>query len=507
MEWSLFKYNLSLIFLEDEDLIEEIINQKDVYNILENKPLFFINELFESQPKFKLEDDSIIYNYEEFKEEILKKSYEYQIYFDLIDDFYSYLFKIVDKINNYQIDLYSLIKENKKNSISYIEKIKDAASLYKNKKEFSKNNDNFYRRSKKIGADFFNYICSHMEGNISWDKDLVREEAKKYETRKEFELGNRKAYSYALRQGKKFIDEICSHMENQLIYWTYDLARKEAKKYETRKEFELGNRKAYRYAIKENILDEICSHMKSGKKIWTKEMLREEAKKYKSRKEFNEKNSGAYQAAKNKFGKDFYESICSHMDWNAGEEWTEEAIINEAKKYTTRRDFRLYGKGAINAARKKGKKFYEKVCSHMDKAFKEHEREYKETIFKPKLETLLQSYNIEYELKYEYRIPKRDNNDGVIDFLLILPNYELLIPIEIKNDDSYWNENSVTRQINKYNRAFRERKGMTGTYLVSPEGTYGFSEKEFFDLIENIFVNEEILLPNSLDWYLKLRGN
>lgn len=63
-----------------------------------------------------------------------------------------------------------------------------------------------------------------------------------------------------LQLKRVILDEICNHMNNR-FYWTEDILREEALKYNTRIEFHKCNDKAYRASIKMGILDEICEHM------------------------------------------------------------------------------------------------------------------------------------------------------------------------------------------------------------------------------------------------------
>lgn len=50
------------------------------------------------------------------------------------------------------------------------------------------------------------------------------------------------------------------------VKWTEASVREEAKKYNTRKEFNKGNQSAYQAARKLEILDDVCSHMEKVKR-------------------------------------------------------------------------------------------------------------------------------------------------------------------------------------------------------------------------------------------------
>lgn len=97
-----------------------------------------------------------------------------------------------------------------------------------------------------------------------WNHENVREEAKKYNSRKEFELGSLGAYKYANKHG--IIDEVCSHMEKIFNSYTEESIHAEAKKYKTILEFRKKAGKFYQAASKRKILNKIFSHMKFNKK-------------------------------------------------------------------------------------------------------------------------------------------------------------------------------------------------------------------------------------------------
>ena len=77
---------------------------------------------------------------------------------------------------------------------------------------------------------------------------------------------------------------------------------------------------------------------------WTKEAIIQEAKKYSSRKEWKSKSSGSYSiAGRNKW----LDESCKHMaPYIREKRWTKKACLNEAAKYTTIKDFMKNANGA-----------------------------------------------------------------------------------------------------------------------------------------------------------------
>ena len=94
------------------------------------------------------------------------------------------------------------------------------------------------------------------------------------------------------------------------------------------------------------------SNRKYPKGFWTiKENVLEEAKKYKSKKEFERKNISAFLAA-------YRYGFIKDMDWlikqkqHKKNHWNEAELKTESKKYSTRTEFSNKNRAAYNAAKK-----------------------------------------------------------------------------------------------------------------------------------------------------------
>jgi hypothetical protein len=96
--------------------------------------------------------------------------------------------------------------------------------------------------------------------NGTWCKERCAEEAKKYQSRAEFDRGSPSAYAACLRHG--WMDEVCSHMKPLRTSWTKEMCAEVARKYGSRSTFATQDGAAYQAAAKRGWLDEICSHMK-----------------------------------------------------------------------------------------------------------------------------------------------------------------------------------------------------------------------------------------------------
>ena len=97
---------------------------------------------------------------------------------------------------------------------------------------------------------------------------------------------------------------------------------------------------------------------------WTEETLRNEAKKYTTAKEFRDSNFSAYNSALKK-GKDFFNDITSHMTRLRRGKYSDNELRNIAKQYQTKNDFLKASSGGYDAAMSRGKEFYDDITSHM----------------------------------------------------------------------------------------------------------------------------------------------
>lgn len=111
---------------------------------------------------------------------------------------------------------------------------------------------------------------------------------------------------------------------------------------------------AYQNCLKYGWLDEVCSHIKRIKRkngYWNNENVIEEAKKYSTLKEFRKNSQGAYDyASKNNLMdniKAFLEVGCKPIGY-----WTYERCLEEAKKYETLIDFHNKSSSAYTCSRR-----------------------------------------------------------------------------------------------------------------------------------------------------------
>lgn len=137
-----------------------------------------------------------------------------------------------------------------------------------------------------------------------WTKERVFEESKKYQTSTEFKKGCKAAYQAAQRNG--LLKEMTWFVSPQKPngYWTKERIFEEAKKYKTRTEFQKGNPTAYGKAHINDWLKEMTWFIYKDRKpngYWNnKERVFAEARKYETKREFEKGCTTAYQVAHKK---------------------------------------------------------------------------------------------------------------------------------------------------------------------------------------------------------------
>lgn len=144
-------------------------------------------------------------------------------------------------------------------------------------------------------------------GSGKWNYKSCYKEAQKYRTLKEFRKKSPSAYNVACKNGWQELYYWLTIKSHKCGYWTYERCYEEAKKYETRKQFQVGSGSAYDKSLKEKWLDDYIWFKPSVTGFrWNYENCFNEAKKYKTLKEFREKCGRTYYVArKNKWVKDY----------------------------------------------------------------------------------------------------------------------------------------------------------------------------------------------------------
>lgn len=153
-------------------------------------------------------------------------------------------------------------KEN--NYWNNIENCKKVSLLCKNRRDFSIKYSAAYSAARK--NKWLDEICSHMPSKQKpknyWTKEKCLEISILYKNKKEFMKNNNDAYKAALKLN--CLDEICSHMiegRKPNGYWTKQRCIEEALKYTSKSEWYKNSTSSYIISRKNKWLKELSSHM------------------------------------------------------------------------------------------------------------------------------------------------------------------------------------------------------------------------------------------------------
>ncbi len=207
-----------------------------------------------------------------------------------------------------------------------------------------------------------------------WEEDKIAKVAILCKTKQDMKMRFPKEYAAAKRMGL-LSTPMFSHMPKRLknsipSKWNKkENVLKEAKKFLSRKAFFEGNQSCYNAAKRMGWFEEACMHMPKNLCIgnkpptfkWPKIAVVKEALKYDSKKDFAESSAGAYDAAvKNKW----LDEVCSHMP-TIYRDLTVKLLVGIFKDCKTKKEAREKDLSAyVTVTRKKLQKI---VFAHMPK--------------------------------------------------------------------------------------------------------------------------------------------
>jgi len=199
-----------------------------------------------------------------------------------------------------------------------------------------------------------------------WTKERCIEEAAKYNSPNEWKINSGGSENIARKNG--WFDECISHMTNYTPkgYWTKERCIEEAKKYKRVREWQKSSGGSFNVARKNGWLEECTAHIVYVKQgHWNdKNNCIEEAKKYNSKTEWQLGSSSSYQWAR-KNG--WLEECTVHMVIKNKPRgyWIKERCIEEAKKYKSIGEWTKASSGSLDAAQKNG--WFEECKKYLNK--------------------------------------------------------------------------------------------------------------------------------------------
>jgi very-short-patch-repair endonuclease len=227
--------------------------------------------------------------------------------------------------------------------------------------------------------------------NKYWTKALVIAEAKKYISQSEWRKAGGGSLPAARTNG--WMKEATSHMKSSKKpkgYWTKERVLEDAKKYSYLTLWINAEQSGYSAAKRNGWLKEACAHMVSPKKrmgYWTKEALLNDARKYQTKSEWKSRSGSAYATA---LSKGLLEECTSHMNSIRKPEgyWSKNKCLESARKYQTISAWSKAEGNAYDAAKRNG--WVKAATAHMVKVFSHGEY----TIY---------SYLLRHNIKFEYQ--------------------------------------------------------------------------------------------------------
>ena len=225
----------------------------------------------------------------------------------------------------------------------------EEAKKYTSKIEFFRNCNRAYVVAKKNGwIEEYTWLIHPKQYKGKYDYEYCYEEAKKYKTRKEFQVGCGCAYYRA--RVNKWLDDYTwfIHPEVSSKKWNKETCYDEAKKHKTLKEFAEKSSGCYSAALKNGWLGDYTwlKRKQKSKGYWDYDNCFNEAIKYSSRREFKEGNDSAYRSSIKNGWIDEYTWFTK-----PNKKWNYENCLEESKKYSTRGEFALASSGAYHVAR------------------------------------------------------------------------------------------------------------------------------------------------------------
>lgn len=188
------------------------------------------------------------------------------------------------------------------------ERIFEDAKRFNTKTDWVKNSgDGPLQRAKDLGV--YKIATSHMQSpkrirQKKYSDEAIKADALKFNNPTDWWAKSMNFYGAALRRGKNFYKEATSHMILKMKpkgYWTIDLIKQRASNYESIKDWRLNDPESYSAARNLDSLGykKVSKNLKRivGGKVWFKENIFEEARKFSTIKEWKEKSKMSYQAA------------------------------------------------------------------------------------------------------------------------------------------------------------------------------------------------------------------
>ena len=211
---------------------------------------------------------------------------------------------------------------------------------------------------------------AHMKRQIrtpgTWTLKEVIERANSFNSTSEWRRKDSSSYNAAKNHGWYHLSEVSGNLQRRVQLnkrWTSDKVLADAKSFQTIGGWTKASGGAVSAAKKMGLWQQATAHMEKPKNVlkWNREAVLLDARKYTSRSEWKKHSGGAYSSATRN---GWYDEAVSHMKLrNPIGKWTHETVIAEALKYQSKSDWQAKSAGSYEAAKRL--RCFVEATSHM----------------------------------------------------------------------------------------------------------------------------------------------
>lgn len=238
------------------------------------------------------------------------------------------------------------------------------------------------------------------------------------------------------------------------LYWNKERCLTVASKCPTKSYFISEFSGAYASSLRNGWIEEVTSIIVTNEfNSWSDEQIVEEARKYGSRMEFKKNSQFVYSMA---FARDLMVVACANMikPINA-KKWTYETLSLETKKYNTKKDLRKNASGAYSAAQKLG--ILNQICTHMEYPIVSHNKKWTELKLKEEAKT--------YKTKKEFK----ENASGAYSVATRMGILNMICSHMVKpiSKGTYWTKERCRERALLYHTRMEFKKNDGSAYTTA----------------------------------------
>jgi len=284
---------------------------------------------------------------------------------------------------------------------------------------------------------------------LKWTREAVLADARRFASKRQWQLASGSAYTIAHRRG--WLDEACAHMSPRWQpRWDKAAVLASAKKHSDRTAWKTAELGAYKAAQRNGWMLEACAHMEVKHRDWTLESLKASAASYPTRGAWKEADGAAYKAARDH---GLLEEVCAHMvaAYKPAGWWTKSRVLASAREHPSIASWDAAETSAYQQAKKMG--WMAEATAHM--------HEVPMPIGPATIHEFLIAHGIEYKAEHRFKDAPEVSR---MPFDFYLPGHNLVIEYHGRQHRDGWSSDPASRDSIQHNdRVKREwalRKGL-----------------------------------------------